>query len=84
MSKKTNLAVAIDYEPGMDVPVLGASGVEEVARLMKRIALRYGILVEENDELAGKLFTLGSKNEVPEGYYGEIADLIVKLMALQE
>lgn len=82
---KTSLAVAIDYEPGkMDVPVLEASGVKEVAQLMKRVALRYGILIEENNELAEKLFNLDSMNGLPEGFYAEIADLIIKSTAEQD
>ncbi len=82
---KTNLAIAIDYEPEkMNTPVLGASGIKEIAILMKRIALRYGIPVEENDQLAEKLFTLGVINELPPDFYGEIADLIIKSTTIQE
>ena len=82
--KKTNLAVTIDYEPErMLAPALGLSGTEEVARLMKRLALRYGIPIEENNVLAEKLFSLGMV-ELPEGFYGEIANLIIKSATKQE
>lgn len=77
--KKSNLAIAIDYEPGrMETPVLGFCGTEEVAQLMKRVALRYGIPIEENKELAKKLFALDANVEIPEGCYEEIAELMVK------
>lgn len=82
-SKKTNLAIAIDYQAGMAVPMLGACGVEEVARLMKRLALRYGIPIEENDQLVEKLFIMG-RRELPEGFYEEIAEVIIKSSIIQE
>lgn len=79
-NKKPNLAVAIDYDPRkMNAPVLGLAGVEEIAKIMKKVALRYGIPIEENQELAKKLLALEANGEIPEGCYEEIAQIIVKL-----
>jgi len=73
----TDIAVSILFDPvRMRAPQV--SGLAERLRVSEvlRLARRYGIPLEENNELAERLSELGEQSEVPEEFYSEIAALL--------
>jgi flagellar biosynthesis protein FlhB len=70
------IACALRYEEGDAAPVMVASSRAEGAEALVREAWRWGVVVEENAEVARALIDLGAGNEIPEALYDAVAEIL--------
>ena len=56
VTNPTHIAVALQYTPGMEAPVLVAKGVDFLAKKIIKIARKHGIPVTQNPPLARALY----------------------------
>lgn len=75
-------AVALKYD-GKRAPTVAASGMDEVAREIIRIAREHQVPLYENPELAGILARLDLNEEIPETLYRVIAEILAFAFSLQ-
>lgn len=75
-------AVALKYD-GERAPVVAASGMDDVAREIIRIARENNVPLYENAELAGILARLDLDQEIPETLYRVIAEILAFAFSLQ-
>lgn len=75
-------AVALKYD-GERAPTVAASGTDELAREIIRIAREHGVPLYENAELAGILGRLDLDEEIPETLYRVIAEILSFAFHLQ-
>ncbi len=75
-------AVALKYD-GSRAPAVAASGLDEVAEEIIRIAREHGVPLYENAELAGVLARLDLDEEIPETLYRVIAEILAFAFNLQ-
>ena len=75
-------AVALKYD-GSRAPTVAASGTDELAREIIRIAKENGVPLYENAELAGILARLDLDEEIPETLYRIIAEILSFAFHLQ-
>lgn len=75
-------AIALKYD-GDRAPVVAASGMDEVAREIIRIARENDVPLYENAELAGILARLDLDQEIPETLYRVIAEILAFAFSLQ-
>ncbi|TBW59416.1 flagellar protein FhlB [Marinobacter halodurans] len=75
-------AVALKYD-GERAPTVAASGTDELAREIIRIAREHGVPLYENAELAGILGRLDLDEEIPETLYRVIAEILAFAFHLQ-
>lgn len=60
----THVAIAIHYKPGkIDLPMVAAKGLDEVALAMRRLAERHGVPIYEDRGLARELYRECRKRE---------------------
>lgn len=86
MSERTSssreTAVALKYD-GKRAPTVAASGMDEVAEEIIRIAREHEVPLYENAELAGILARLDLDEEIPETLYRVIAEILAFAFNLQ-
>lgn len=75
-------AVALKYD-GSRAPTVAATGTDELAREIIRIARENGVPLYENAELAGILARLDLDEEIPETLYRVIAEILSFAFHLQ-
>lgn len=75
-------AVALKYD-GKQAPTVAASGLDEVAEEIIRIAREHEVPLYENAELAGILARLDLDEEIPETLYRVIAEILAFAFHLQ-
>ena len=75
-------AVALKYD-GRRAPTVAASGLDEVAEEIIRIAREHEVPLYENAELAGILARLDLDEEIPETLYRVIAEILAFAFHLQ-
>ncbi|UZD64502.1 MULTISPECIES: EscU/YscU/HrcU family type III secretion system export apparatus switch protein [Marinobacter] len=75
-------AVALKYD-GKRAPTVAASGLDEVAEEIIRIAREHDVPLYENAELAGILARLDLDEEIPETLYRVIAEILAFAFHLQ-
>lgn len=75
---RRELAVAISHERDT-TPRVSYSGEGEVAKLMRQVALRFGVPIRFDDRLADKLAPVGHEEEIPEELYRAVARLLCDL-----
>lgn len=68
-------AVALKYD-GERAPTVAATGTDDIAREIIRIAEEHGVPLYENPELAGILARLDLDEEIPEMLYRVIAEIL--------
>lgn len=75
-------AVALKYD-GKRAPTVAASGLDQVAKEIIRIAREHDVPLYENAELAGILARLDLDEEIPESLYRVIAEILAFAFHLQ-
>ena len=75
-------AVALKYD-GKRAPTVAASGLDDVAEEIIRIAREHEVPLYENAELAGILARLDLDEEIPETLYRVIAEILAFAFHLQ-
>lgn len=75
-------AVALKYD-GNRAPTVAASGLDQVAEEIIRIAREHDVPLYENAELAGILARLDLDDEIPETLYRVIAEILAFAFHLQ-
>ncbi len=80
--RPANAAVALKYD-GTRAPTISASGTDELAEEIVRIAREHGVPLYENAELAGILSRLELNDEIPETLYRIIAEILAFAFNLQ-
>jgi len=85
ITNPTHYAVALEYKhESMDVPVLLAKGVDEVAMRIRERAKEYDIPIMENPPLARALYaTVELDQEIPPDHYKAVAEVISYVMKLK-
>ncbi|MFL1406255.1 EscU/YscU/HrcU family type III secretion system export apparatus switch protein [Marinobacter sp. M1N3S26] len=81
-SSSRDTAVALKYD-GQRAPTVAASGMDEVAEEIIRIAREHEVPLYENAELAGILARLDLDEEIPETLYRVIAEILAFAFHLQ-
>lgn len=81
-SRGRETAVALKYD-GRRAPTVAASGLDEVAEEIIRIAREHDVPLYENAELAGILARLDLDEEIPETLYRVIAEILAFAFHLQ-
>ncbi|MDO5095071.1 MAG: flagellar biosynthesis protein FlhB [Peptostreptococcaceae bacterium] len=82
----THFAVALKYDPEKSsAPIVLAKGQDSLALRIIKVAEESGVKVLENKPLARSLFAqteIGA--EIPVEHYGEIAEILVKILDLEK
>jgi flagellar biosynthesis protein FlhB len=81
----THVAIAIHYKPGkVDLPMVVAKGLDEVALAMRRIAEKAGVPIYEHRMLARDLFRECRKKEyIPHRHFEAVAEIFRWLAKMQ-
>ncbi|MDX1458295.1 MAG: EscU/YscU/HrcU family type III secretion system export apparatus switch protein [Marinobacter sp.] len=80
--RSAGAAVALKYD-GERAPTISATGTEELAEEIIRIAREHGVPLYENAELADILSRLELNEEIPETLYRVIAEILAFAFNLQ-
>ncbi len=85
ITNPTHYAVALEYKhESMEVPVLLAKGVDEVALRIRERAEEYDIPILENPPLARALYaSVEIDQEIPPDHYKAVAEVITYILKLQ-
>lgn len=80
----THFAVALKYDDkSMSAPLVLAKGQDELALRIIKVAEESGVAVLENKPLARGLYAASEiGQEIPFEFYGEIAEILVKILKL--
>jgi flagellar biosynthesis protein FlhB len=74
------LAVALEYDDqSMSEPIVSATGSAELARVMRRVALRYGVPIVEDSALASRLARRPERIGIGRDLYGDVAKVLARL-----
>lgn len=86
ITNPTHYAVALEYKHGqMDVPVLIAKGVDDVAARIRELATEHGVPLVENPPLARALYaSVELDQEVTPDHYKAVAEVISYVMKLRQ
>jgi flagellar biosynthetic protein FlhB len=85
ITNPTHFAVALEYKPGMDGPMVSAKGEDDLALRIRRIAEEHEVPVVENKPLARALYANTEVGEtIPEAYYLAVADVLAHVYRLNE
>jgi flagellar biosynthetic protein FlhB len=85
LTNPTHYAVALQYKPGMNAPVLLAKGVDSLAMRIRAIATEHDIPIVENPPLARALHArVEIDEEIPEEHYKAVAEVIGYVMRLRQ
>ncbi len=77
-------AAALRYDSSLPAPFVTARGRGHLAGKIMDAAERFGIPVVSENELAGRLFYLGTGDFVPEEIYQPIATIFAFVMQIDE
>lgn len=85
ITNPTHYAIALEYKHGqMDIPVLIAKGVDDVALRIREVAKEHDIPMLENPPLARALYgSVELDEEIPPDHYKAVAEVITYIMKLQ-
>ncbi len=85
ITNPTHYAIALEYKHGsMDVPVLIAKGLDDVAFRIRDLAKEHDIPIIENPPLARALYaSVELDQEVPPDHYKAVAEVISYIMKLR-
>ena len=75
-------AVALSYD-GVSAPTISASGEDEVAQAIIKLALENNVQVYENESLMRWLSQLEIGDEIPQNLYQVIAEILAFVYALE-
>ena len=78
-SSRELCAAAISIDKDLPIPELAAVGKGELAREIKKIAIRYGIPIKRSNALAQKLSSLEDGEEIAHEDYYQIAKIISEI-----
>lgn len=81
-SAQRETAVALKYD-GKRAPTVAASGMDEIAEEIIRLAREHGVPLYESPELASILVRLDLDEEIPESLYRVIAEILSFAFNLQ-
>jgi flagellar biosynthetic protein FlhB len=85
IANPTHFAVALEYRPGMDGPMVSAKGEDELALRIRRVAEENDVPVVENKPLARALYADAVVGEpIPEPYYRAVAEVLAHVYRLNE
>ncbi len=86
ITNPTHYAIALEYKHGqMDVPMLIAKGVDNVAMRIREVAEEHGVPFVENPPLARALYaSVEVDQEVPPDHYKAVAEVISYVMKLRK
>jgi flagellar biosynthetic protein FlhB len=85
ITNPTHFAVALEYKPGMDGPMVSAKGEDDLALRIRRIAEEHEVPVVENKPLARALYANTEVGEIiPEAYYQAVVDVLSYVYRLNE
>ncbi len=86
ITNPTHYAIALEYKHGqMEVPVLIAKGVDDVAMRIREVAEEHGVPFVENPPLARALYaSVELDQEVPPDHYKAVAEVISYVMKLRK
>ncbi|MDR3111372.1 MAG: EscU/YscU/HrcU family type III secretion system export apparatus switch protein [Planctomycetaceae bacterium] len=78
VSNPTELAVALRYDPDtMRAPIVMAKGADEMAKMIRRIALQNNVPIVERKPLAQALFKyVEVGDEIPEAYWEPVVEIL--------
>ena len=77
ITNPTHYAVAIQYELGMDAPLVVAKGIDFIALRMREVAKELDIPIVENKPLARTLYKIAEVDQaIPESLYKAISEVI--------
>ncbi|WND02148.1 flagellar biosynthesis protein FlhB [Temperatibacter marinus] len=84
VTNPTHFAVALEYKHGqMDVPVLLAKGVDNIAFKIREVAEEHGVPIMEDPPLARLLYaTVEIDQEIPPEHYKAVAGIISRIIKL--
>lgn len=78
------IAIALKYDKEKDnAPRVVAKGMRIRAEKIREIAKAYGIPVMRNVNLANALFRVEAGEEIPEGLYDAVAEVLTFVFSLQ-
>ncbi len=77
-------AVALDYNPGQEAPVIVAKGRGELAERIVRIAEENGVTIVNRGSVAERLYLFDPGTLIPEDLYEVIAQLYAYLINVDE
>jgi flagellar biosynthetic protein FlhB len=85
ITNPTHYAVALEYKPGMDGPMVSAKGEDDLALRIRRIAEEHEVPVVENRPLARALYADAELGEIiPAAYYEAVAAVLAHVYRLNE
>jgi flagellar biosynthetic protein FlhB len=85
VTNPTHLAVAMEYHPGMDAPMVTAKGEDAVALRIRKLAEDSGVPVVENRPLARSLYAVVEMGDfIPESFVGLIVEIYVRIHSINE
>ena len=78
VTNPTHYAIALKYEAGkMNAPRVVAKGADEMAKVIREIAIEHGIPLLERPPLARALYrTVEVGHEIPEEYFAAVAEIL--------
>jgi flagellar biosynthetic protein FlhB len=84
VTNPTHYAVALQYEPSMDAPLVVAKGLDLLAQEIKALAVDSGIPLMENRALAQALYkSVEVGDAIPSILYQAVADILVVVFRAQ-
>ncbi|MBT1247097.1 MULTISPECIES: flagellar biosynthesis protein FlhB [unclassified Thermosipho (in: thermotogales)] len=85
VTNPTHYAVAIKYEVDeMEIPIVVAKGVDNIAEKIKKIARENNVPVFRNPKLARELyFNVEVGDEIPEKFYRAVAEVLAYVYSLK-
>src|SRR5205814_3678841 len=84
ITNPTHVAIALQYERGMNAPICLAKGMDAVALKIREIAAAHEVPIVENPPLARALHaTVEIDEEIPAEHYKAVAEIIGYVMKLR-
>ena len=85
ITNPTHYAVALEYQVGMESPMVTAKGVDNLAAQIRRLAEEHGVPMVENKPLAQALYKeIDVGGHIPVAYYNVIVRIFQKVHHLNE
>ncbi|HCC36178.1 MAG TPA: flagellar biosynthesis protein FlhB [Treponema sp.] len=85
ITNPTHLAVALEYQPTMEGPMVTAMGADEMAARIRQIAEENGVPMVEDKPMAWALYRETRVGDIiPETYYAAVATILRKVMDINE
>jgi flagellar biosynthetic protein FlhB len=85
ITNPTHFAVALEYQKGMEGPMVIAKGEDELALRIRRIAEEHEVPIVENRRLARELYAeVKVGDTIPEAYYKVVLEILVRVYNMNE